>query len=173
MFFLLHFLALHEEVLQYQALEDVILMKNKCRNSVFSIQSTFYYFDGLCMCTLQLSIVNLIDPSEHLRPELKFAAKALECFRDYSIDENNPIKERVRKTYLEMHTNQTMHFVTDRIQQWTSFSTFKVCFPLSFYQLLASTFSLIYFCLYCLLFMTMVEYFTTTYCILDALVSTI
>ncbi|OXA61111.1 inositol oxygenase [Folsomia candida] len=72
-----------------------------------------------------LSIVNLIDPSEHLRPELKFAAKALECFRDYSIDENNPIKERVRKTYLEMHTNQTMHFVTDRIQQWTSFSTFK------------------------------------------------
>lgn len=72
-----------------------------------------------------LAVVGLIDPSEHLRPEAKFAAKPISAFRDYSIDENDPIKERVRKTYLEMHTNQTVHYVEDRINHYTKFNKFK------------------------------------------------
>jgi len=70
--------------------------------------------------------VRYIDPSEHLRPEAEFATKPIATFRDYSIDENDPIKERVRKTYLEMHTNQTVQFVQDRIAHWTKFDKFKV-----------------------------------------------
>lgn len=75
--------------------------------------------------SLPLSVVEMIDPSEHLRPEEKFAAKPLTAFRDYTIDENDPMKERVRKTYLEMHTNQTVDFVKGRIDRWTGFNTFK------------------------------------------------
>lgn len=72
-----------------------------------------------------LESVRYIDPSEHLRPEADFATKPIAAFRDYSIDENDPIKERVRKTYLEMHTNQTVQFVQDRIAHWTKFDKFK------------------------------------------------
>ncbi len=71
--------------------------------------------------------MEIIDPSEHLRPEEKFAAKPINAFRDYSIDENDPIKERVRKTYLEMHTSQTVDFVKGRLEHWTKFDKFKVC----------------------------------------------
>lgn len=53
----------------------------------------------------------MIDPSELLRPELKFASKPIQQFRDYTIDVNDPIKERVRMTYKEMHTHQTVNFV--------------------------------------------------------------
>lgn len=53
----------------------------------------------------------LLDPSELLRPEPKFAEKPVGQFRDYSVDENDPIKERVRLTYKAMHTNQTVNFV--------------------------------------------------------------
>lgn len=67
----------------------------------------------------------IIDPSELLRPELKFADKPISQFRDYSVDENDPIKERVRITYKEMHTNQTVNFVRDRMKDWLSFSHFK------------------------------------------------
>jgi hypothetical protein len=67
-----------------------------------------------------------LDPSEHLRPEPSFASKPLTAFRDYSVDKNDPIKERVRKTYLELHTNQTVAFVQDRIRHWTQFNTLKV-----------------------------------------------
>lgn len=56
-------------------------------------------------------LVSIIDPSELLRPEPKFAIKPVGQFRDYSVDENDPIKERVRRTYEEMHTNQTVDFV--------------------------------------------------------------
>lgn len=54
---------------------------------------------------------HLLDPSELLRPEPEFADKALSKFRDYSVDENDPIKERVRRTYRLMHKNQTVDFV--------------------------------------------------------------
>lgn len=55
--------------------------------------------------------VEMLDPSELLRPEAEFADKSLSKFRDYSIDENDPLKERVRRTYREMHLNQTVDFV--------------------------------------------------------------
>lgn len=54
---------------------------------------------------------HLLDPSELLRPEPAFADKELSKFRDYSVDENDPIKERVRRTYRLMHKNQTVDFV--------------------------------------------------------------
>lgn len=54
---------------------------------------------------------NLIDPSELMRPEPDFADKGVTKFRDYTIDENDPLKERVRKTYRLMHKNQSFNFV--------------------------------------------------------------
>lgn len=51
----------------------------------------------------------MIDPSELHRPE--FADKDLTKFRNYDVDENDPIKERVRRTYRLMHQNQTVDFV--------------------------------------------------------------
>ncbi|CAH1963887.1 unnamed protein product [Acanthoscelides obtectus] len=69
--------------------------------------------------------VKIIDPSELLRPEPKFAQKPISHFRDYSVDENDPIKERVRKTYEDMHTNQTVQFVRDKMDQWCKFNHFK------------------------------------------------
>lgn len=51
----------------------------------------------------------MIDPSELHRPE--FADKDLNKFRNYDVDENDPIKERVRRTYRLMHQNQTVDFV--------------------------------------------------------------
>lgn len=55
--------------------------------------------------------LGVIDPSELLRPEPSFAKKPVGQFRDYTIDETDPIKERVRRTYYDMHTNQTVDFV--------------------------------------------------------------
>jgi inositol oxygenase len=53
----------------------------------------------------------VIDPSELLRPEPEFVSKSISKFRDYSIDINDPLKERVRNTYRLMHLNQTVDFV--------------------------------------------------------------
>ncbi|KAF7284046.1 hypothetical protein GWI33_022665 [Rhynchophorus ferrugineus] len=69
--------------------------------------------------------VNMIDPSELLRPETKFAQKELTAFRNYAIDQEDPIQERVRKTYLDMHTYQTVDFVKSKIEKWCKFDTFK------------------------------------------------
>jgi len=69
--------------------------------------------------------VSIIDPSELLRPEAKFAAKNLDAFRDYSVNPDDPIQERVRKTYLDMHTNQTVDFVKQKHERWAKFDTFK------------------------------------------------
>jgi inositol oxygenase len=52
-----------------------------------------------------------LDISELLRPESAFSEKAKSQFRDYTVDENDPLKERVRQTYELMHTNQTVEFV--------------------------------------------------------------
>lgn len=73
----------------------------------------------------ETSPVHIIDPSELLRPEPKFATKDIAAFRNYAIDEEDPIQERVRKTYLEMHTNQTVDYVRKKIDQWCKFDTFK------------------------------------------------
>lgn len=69
--------------------------------------------------------IKLIDPSELLRPEPAFAEKSLAQFRDYSINEDDPIKERVRKTYEEMHTKQTVEFVQNKHKKWRSFNHFR------------------------------------------------
>lgn len=53
----------------------------------------------------------VIDPSELMRPEPDFTDKGVSKFRDYTIDESDPLKEMVRKTYRLMHTNQTVDFV--------------------------------------------------------------
>ena len=52
-----------------------------------------------------------MDPSLLMRPEPTFAAKPIGMFRDYTDDPEDPIKERVRQTYLKMHTYQTVDFV--------------------------------------------------------------
>jgi len=77
-----------------------------------------YYFIPSCtkkMCMLILQSlserIHLTDPSELLRPELTFVKKEVGKFRDYSVDENDPIKERVRQTYRQMHLNMTVSFV--------------------------------------------------------------
>ncbi|XP_046386086.1 inositol oxygenase [Ischnura elegans] len=69
--------------------------------------------------------VMILDPSEQLRPEAAFAKKPLKAFRDYSIDPNDPIKERVRQTYTQMHTHMTMDFVKQQHKKWCGFNTFK------------------------------------------------
>lgn len=53
----------------------------------------------------------MIDPSLLLRPEAKFDGKPIDAFRNYDIDDTDPVKARVRKTYYDMHTNQTVDFV--------------------------------------------------------------
>uniref|UniRef100_U5ENE7 Inositol oxygenase n=1 Tax=Corethrella appendiculata TaxID=1370023 RepID=U5ENE7_9DIPT len=67
---------------------------------------------------------HLLDPSELLRPEPEFADKSLSEFRDYSIDLNDPLKERVRQTYRKMHLNQTVDFVKSRHEEWLTFDHF-------------------------------------------------
>ena len=58
-----------------------------------------------------MRIPTIFDPSEKLRPEEIYNGKMESQFRDYSEDSDDPIKERVRKTYLQMHTHQTVDFV--------------------------------------------------------------
>ncbi|KAF9791413.1 hypothetical protein SFRURICE_003205 [Spodoptera frugiperda] len=74
---------------------------------------------------LQDSPISMIDPSLLLRPEKVYDGKPVEAFRNYDIDENDPIKERVRRTYYEMHTKQTVDFVKGRMAEWLKFNHFK------------------------------------------------
>nr|CAD7568810.1 unnamed protein product [Timema californicum] len=69
--------------------------------------------------------LGVIDPSELLRPEPSFATKPVGQFRDYTIDPNDPIKERVRITYERMHTNQTVDFVNKTKERWLKFDKFE------------------------------------------------
>jgi inositol oxygenase len=63
----------------------------------------------------------VIDPSELLRPEPDFAQKNISKFRDYTIDENDKLKEQVRYTYRLMHKNQTVDFVKKCHENWLEF----------------------------------------------------
>ena len=45
------------------------------------------------------------------RGQLDFAQKDVSEFRDYTIDDSDPVKERVRRTYKLMHQNQTVDYV--------------------------------------------------------------
>ncbi|GAB6028619.1 hypothetical protein CHUAL_004456 [Chamberlinius hualienensis] len=78
-------------------------------------------------------VVQIIDPSLLHRPELdsmrgfcvtdeEFQSKKDKSkFRNYTIDVNDRIQERVRLTYLQMHTNQTVDFVRQKKDYWTRF----------------------------------------------------
>ncbi|XP_015113107.1 inositol oxygenase isoform X1 [Diachasma alloeum] len=68
----------------------------------------------------------ILDPSEKLRPEAVYAGKSESQFRDYSVDPSDPIKERVRKTYQNMHTYQTVDFVRSRMDYWLKFDKFRM-----------------------------------------------
>lgn len=68
---------------------------------------------------------NVLDVSELLRPEKTFADKEVSKFRDYTVDDNDPLKERVRRTYKLMHTHQTVDFVKGRHEEWLKFDHFK------------------------------------------------
>lgn len=67
----------------------------------------------------------MIDPSELMRPEARFASKPISHYRDYSIDETDPLKERVRRTYTDMHTNQCFDFVKKKMDSWLKFDKFE------------------------------------------------
>ncbi|KAL9883171.1 myo-inositol oxygenase [Glossina fuscipes fuscipes] len=77
------------------------------------------------MRLLQEHKIDFIDPSELLRPETSFADKCLSKFRDYTIDAADPLKERVRLTYRQMHLNQTVDFVKNRHKKWLKFNTLR------------------------------------------------
>lgn len=74
--------------------------------------------------------VTLLDPSEHLRPEPVYAGKLKNEFRNYEINSEDPIKERVRRTYEQMHTNQTVEFVKCKREQEKSiaYSTYRIMY---------------------------------------------
>ncbi|XP_050537213.1 inositol oxygenase-like isoform X2 [Daktulosphaira vitifoliae] len=69
--------------------------------------------------------VKILDVSELMRPEESFASKPVGRYRDYSVDKNDPIKERVRITYTDMHTNQTVDFVKRKMDDWCKFNKFE------------------------------------------------
>uniref|UniRef100_A0ABD2XNJ3 Inositol oxygenase n=1 Tax=Trichogramma kaykai TaxID=54128 RepID=A0ABD2XNJ3_9HYME len=83
---------------------------------------TLFFFD------VQQSSVShtIFDPSEKLRPESVYNGKLESQFRDYTEDSDDPIKERVRKTYLNMHTHQTVDFVKSRMEKWLKFDKCKM-----------------------------------------------
>merc|ERR1712223_593933 len=60
----------------------------------------------------------LLDTSELLRPEAILKEK--EAFRDYT--KNDALGERVKRTYTEMHTKQTMAFVMEKHNTWLKFN---------------------------------------------------
>jgi len=64
-----------------------------------------------------VSSPSLVDSSQVFRPEDKH--KALEEFRDYN--KTDDLGEMVKKTYLEMHTNQTVDFVKSKHEKWLKF----------------------------------------------------
>lgn len=66
--------------------------------------------------------VLILDPSELYRPE----KKNVKDFRLYSDDSDDPIQQRVRETYKNMHTYQTMEFVLDRMKYWSKFDKAKM-----------------------------------------------
>lgn len=61
----------------------------------------------------------MLDGSELLRPEDSPHGgpidKPVAKFRDYTIDLNDPLKERVRKTYHDMHSQMTVEFVEKQV----------------------------------------------------------
>jgi inositol oxygenase len=87
------------------------------------------------MATKVETPIPMIDPSQMFRPEPIFNDKPIEAFRDYTIDPNDPIKERVRRTYYTMHTNVTFDFVKAKREKWLKFNHFKMTIKEALYKL--------------------------------------
>jgi len=72
---------------------------------------------------------SIFDPTElhHIEDEAPHGGiggildKKVTKFRRFSIDVTNMMKERVRKTYLAMHTYQTVAFVRSKHKKWLEF----------------------------------------------------
>jgi len=62
----------------------------------------------------------LLDPSQIHRPDVPDFAEKKE-FRNYG--EDNELFDRVKKTYLDMHTNQTVAYVKEQHKKWLNFDT--------------------------------------------------
>ena len=65
----------------------------------------------------------MLDTSELLRPESIIKEKSKEAFRDYSGEDE--IGLRIKKTYHEMHTQQTVEFVRGKHEKWLKFNHFQ------------------------------------------------
>ena len=65
------------------------------------------------MGTVDEKVVTIVDPSDKFRPEK-------EDFRNYT--ENNEYFDRVRRTYKEMHTTQSVQFVKQKMAKWCQFN---------------------------------------------------
>jgi inositol oxygenase len=72
---------------------------------------------------------HLLDGSQLLRheesPHGMELDKPVSKFRDYTIDTADPLKERVRRTYHEMHAQQTVDFVKSKHEKWLKFNHFE------------------------------------------------
>ncbi|CAG4932050.1 unnamed protein product [Colias eurytheme] len=79
--------------------------------------------------------VSMVDPSLLLRPEAVYDDKPVAAFRDYTIDDNDPIRERVRRTYYTMHTNMTYDFVQSKMAKWLNFNHFKATMKEALYKM--------------------------------------
>ncbi|XP_059048205.1 inositol oxygenase-like [Achroia grisella] len=77
------------------------------------------------MASADIKGISIIDPSQLLRPEPVFHDKPIDAFRDYTIDDSDPIKERVRRTYYLMHTHVTVDLVKQKREKWLKFNHFK------------------------------------------------
>jgi len=74
------------------------------------------------------SSVSIFDPSECYRPENNDRVEDVKdekAFRVYSEDDTDPWAAVVKKTYLQMHTNQTVDFVKEKMEKWTKFDHFE------------------------------------------------
>ena len=62
----------------------------------------------MLLLPLQKIKVGIVDPSDKFRPEKDEAE-----FRNFG--EDSEFIDRVRRTYQDMHTNQTVQYVRDRV----------------------------------------------------------
>lgn len=70
-------------------------------------------------CVVDQPTVSILDPSLTFRPE-----KQDHQFRDYTA--NNVYNKRVRQTYCQMHTNQSVDFVKRKTAEWCKFDHAKL-----------------------------------------------
>lgn len=57
----------------------------------------------------------MLDPSEIFRPELVEIESNWQ-FRNFSSNSDDPLMQTVNQTYKDMHTNQTVDFVREKVK---------------------------------------------------------